>query len=369
MAWISQPELPMHKTSQLLFILSALLFSSSVSLASSSYDLRSEFSTLWQSDRETHGLDNSKYAVLLINQFLSNLTIEDLYWMHRIEREYTQDLINSLEFTEILKKPLSTQTTTLLARSHIFERNENRVTPQEFEHLLVVWQEWPITVTSDGRILNHQIFEAASKLYQRVTANSKFGEIYEVTFHGRVPLFFQARAIYLSPQDQKLINDTLASTQSNQVLSNDWIHSRIKNNSLSLEEARELKGLSLASAQFENLTFIKGDRGGWRGNFLGAFEKTPEQTLCHEKSLTSAFFLKTLQNRGLMKYFDSQGTILRFNHEAALLQNKRTKEYFVFDTWFENGGTPARIYDDSDWSNHRNKNYFIPAISKQKEGS
>lgn len=122
---------------------------------------------------------------------------------------------------------------------------------------------------------------------------------------------------------------------------------------IDLGEAREMRALRLASVVFEQNTVLRTDLGSYGGNadFLSAI-----RTTCRNEMQTYYFFLRRLQERGLLRHFAFEETwshrrnaIPIDGHDGTIFRSLRSGQLFVMDSWIYDGGEPANIVLLSDW--------------------
>jgi hypothetical protein len=139
---------------------------------------------------------------------------------------------------------------------------------------------------------------------------------------------------------------------------------------LTLPEVGELRAIRVATQIFEQATPYGDDYGGWSGNVLSENFNELGQTNCVEEANTYAMFLQQLEDRGLLHHFSPSGRVRKATthidikgayvpkfaemnwstfHTGALLVRRAGGEYYVVDSWVENGGQPAHIVRLHDW--------------------
>ncbi len=143
----------------------------------------------------------------------------------------------------------------------------------------------------------------------------------------------------------------------------------IREGRLSRPEIVELRAVRGATRLFERSTPYGADHGGWTGNLWSEGLGIAGETNCQQEADTYVFFLQQLEDRGLLRHFAPSGRV-RVNvpgiapglpsvagrermHAGALLVHRRTGDYFVVDSWIENGGEPAHVVPLATWLGHK----------------
>ena len=298
--------------------------------------------------------ENSEVAKesLTIGGFFMGLNISEIAQLSRIKeiaplQEKFFELYDTIDWPKekvelnslivIRKESMKSFTSDLL----IDEGDSLIYSIREFYKLLPLAQKIPII----------KLVEVAKDLLIYLRSDPSFGELYDVVYHDRFLSFFRKRIVYLPNFIQKEIdfefnNEKLVYKNEKNI----EMTKLIRNKNLTPSEANELVALSRSTQIFEQSNSLVGDLGGWIGNFKGIFASGEVQTFCHEEALMYYFFTKTLSARGSLRFFKPVGTILRLGHEATLIQNQRTKNYFVLDSWPEDGGSLAHILTKEDWA-------------------
>ncbi len=134
---------------------------------------------------------------------------------------------------------------------------------------------------------------------------------------------------------------------------------------LTLAEIAELRAIRETTGIFKQNTSLRHDVGGYKGN-MNFF--APIRTVCQTEAQTYYFFLRRLQQRGLLHHFKPsetwafRPTVNPFDgHAATLIESRRTGDLFVLDSWHEHGGTPAHITDLRDWLQGRDRADVVAA--------
>jgi hypothetical protein len=247
----------------------------------------------------------------------------------------------------------------LYAKKNIFYDSDLNLEPDEYDEIKFKLTEFSEFLPYFDLIDFNRIVQNAKNIYQFLKEDSFYGQIYDIVYHWRVPGFFRVRAVYLSRFEQKKIDEIFKNIE----VSDD----SILTNQLLLSESQELLAISKSAGLFENFTFLSGDWGGWFGNIFSFLAASSEQTVCHEEAMTFYYFIKVLEDRHLLHYFKPISTILRIGHEATLIQNLRTLDFYVVDSWIEDGGVPARIYTKEDWVSNKDDNYLFKNLKSPKD--
>lgn len=128
--------------------------------------------------------------------------------------------------------------------------------------------------------------------------------------------------------------------------------------SLTPGELLELKRLRKATQIFSENSVFFDQPGGWANNKFepGKRSKNAPSVIayCGEHTCTMLEFAKQLENRGKLTSFVAIGNVIKDhisnNHAAVALQNRRTKELFILDSWLVPGGTEAKILTYKSWA-------------------
>lgn len=116
---------------------------------------------------------------------------------------------------------------------------------------------------------------------------------------------------------------------------------------LTPEELSELRALRVGIALFERrFALLREDEGGWEGNL------SSEPFVCTDEATTTSFLVDRLEAAGALTRFRqhagrfahrSPTPILPDDHYAVMLRNERTGDYWVVDSWAEDGGAPPAV--------------------------
>ncbi len=121
---------------------------------------------------------------------------------------------------------------------------------------------------------------------------------------------------------------------------------------------KELRAIRKATKVFGSATILSQDKAGGVLSNLEADWLGRNQMTCNEHAVTFSLFMKTLERRGLLEFFQPLSPIskhppftedwVKQGHVAAALMSRRTGELFIVDTWYERGGEAAHFikYDD-----------------------
>jgi hypothetical protein len=127
----------------------------------------------------------------------------------------------------------------------------------------------------------------------------------------------------------------------------------LETGALTREELSELRALRLAVAIFENqFGMLRTDLGGWLGNLDDG------RIVCTDEATTLSFLFDRLQEQGLLTRFAQHAGRFAYrdpvpplptDHFAVMLRNLRTGDWWVLDSWVEDGGVPPRIGRLEEW--------------------
>lgn len=202
------------------------------------------------------------------------------------------------------------------------------------------------------RIKLGDVLAEADRRIETAKANGEIGECYKIS---QVTGTFNSewiQTVALSAKAQEAIDQLFSQTLSERDLSPRELEI-LRSGALTLAEMAELRAVRAATRIFEQNTVLAHDQGGFGGNmdFNGRV-----RSVCRTEAQTYYFFLKRLQDRGLLTHFRPSETWAyrkrRFaldGHAASLLESQRTQDLFVVDSWHEQGGTAAHITFFTDW--------------------
>lgn len=189
--------------------------------------------------------------------------------------------------------------------------------------------------------------------------DNKIGECYTIQIRD-LPLRASIRHIALDVETQRQIDRLFILPLIRQSRLSARENNAYRTGTLNKREIRELRAIRKATELFEQNTELRHDNaGGYISNLhahlFGDFQLTSE-----DEAVTFRNFLKTLQARGIMKYFNVENQLvemqppfernwLKLKHKAVALRNKRTGMVYVLDSWYESGGQAAHILTYDDW--------------------
>ena len=214
-----------------------------------------------------------------------------------------------------------------------------------------------ISLMSEDDQFNYEAFlTITQRVVEKMQEDGELGDVFEVYFSRNTRLF------KLSPRQFKKLTERFEDDScKTPPLNTD--EQRLKDwGVVNEDEIHELRAIRFAGAVIEESTPMREDFGGVSGSFahLGY-----NQASCGAESRTQGMLVDKLERLGFVKHFEFVGTggrwlkdlvITATAHVCGLIRNKRNKELFAIESYYEDGGEFPYILPANDWLRGGKKN-------------